>query len=451
MIPSVSIEPVDFSAREEHFVDHLAPVWLALPPHVRGRFYVADEAVREHAARLGVDRTRVGWPERRAGEGPVVCASWGDLKVCSRLRRPVVLFEHGAGQSYSNRHHSYVGGGGREAVVLFVVPNEQAADRCRRYWPTTRVEVVGAPKLDRLLEVEVPPGPPVACISFHWHSERRAMTAPEVGSALGHYRAALSGLRAGLEDRGVELIGHAHPRARADVGPVYESAGIEVVEHFSEVVERAHVYGVDNSSTLFEFAALDRPVVVLNAPEYRRDVEHGLRFWRDAVVGRNVDHPGDLLDGFLEALEDPLELAQSRREVVARVYPVRGGSARRSAEVIVSRLGRRICGVCGAQSCACGGPTDGKTGPGLQIVAAEPRAKRDERRLYHGRGSGRFLCTPAHAARLGLVPVDPDPAPVEPDEVLLDGPGTEEVKPKPKRSTSGSSSGRRRKKTEPNS
>lgn len=345
---------IDLSAREVHFLDHLAPVWRALPAELRGSVYVADLEVAARARYHGLDRVVIGWPYRGTRLGPILAASYGDLRVCSRTRRPVILFEHGAGQSYSDRHRSYAGGTGRDHVALFIVPNAQAADRNARFYPNTPNAIVGCPKVDELLALEPPAAEPVvAAVSFHW----RCDVVPETGTALDDFAPELDRARRTLAAAGVELIGHGHPRILAEASAAYRAAGIAVVDTFAEVAARAHLYAVDNSSTLFEFAALDRPVVVLNARAYRRNVQHGLRFWTEADVGLNAE-PGQLADTILAALEDRPEVARSRRAAVARTYPCTDGtSADRAASAIVSML-TRTCIVCGANHASCGGPTD---------------------------------------------------------------------------------------------
>lgn len=403
---------IEFSARERHFVDHLAPVWREIPEELRGAFYVG-EGVTGHALELGIEAVE-GYPRRSKTGGPVVCSSWGDLRVCQRTGRQTVLMEHGAGQTYSNRHTSYAGGKGRDRVALLVCPNEHAASRNRRRYPYLDIAVIGSPRVDELraLGGPLPGARPAVAISFHWRCE----VVPETYSALDHYAAGFEDLRAELDFAGVELLGHAHPRILDELRPIYEAAGIEVVEDFADVVRRAHVYAVDNSSTLFEFAALDRPVVVLNAPHFRRTVEHGLRFWRDASIGLNVDGPSELAGALLDALDDPPELARLRSEALERIYPVRDGtSALRAARSIVNLYtGRRTCIVCGSAGCACG--------PATNVVAVDERIrgksmkKSPLKRYPNPAKPGAFLkLTEEEARRQGLAeapaPASPPPAP----------------------------------------
>lgn len=389
---------IDFLTRERHFLDHLAPVWQAIPPRYRGTFYASSDEARARARALGLEVTP-GAPSRDKRAGPIVVASSGDLVTASRCRRQVIYCEHGAGQSYGNRHTSYAGGRGRDTVALFLVPNAYAGDRNRRYYPGARIEVVGCPKLDNLKEISTPAGAPTVAISFHW----RCTVQPETGSALDDFAPELDATRRRLEEAGVELIGHAHPRILNEAREVFELAGIEVVDNFETVVERAHAYAVDNSSTLFEFAALGRPVIVLNARAYRRDVDFGLRFWKEASVGIQAD-PGELADRLLEALADPPAVARSRSESIERVYPFAdGSSSSRAAEAIVSLI-RGKCPVCGVAACACG--------PATTVIPIDERIRDRERmsglkKYPNPAKAGAFLrLNDADAKRLGLLGTD---------------------------------------------
>lgn len=399
---------IDASARELHFLEHLAPVLAELPAELRGTVFVGSPAVAERALELELGPVEVGWPNRvnkrrRAPRpDPVLVASWGDLRVCERTRRPVVLFEHGAGQGYGNRSSSYIGGSGRERVDLFLVPNEAAARRNRRFYPSKRNVVIGSPRVDELRKIARRPGPLTAAISFHWRCE----AAPEANTALDHYAGVLGPLRLELERAGVALIGHGHPRALEELGPLYRRAGIELVVDFAEVVARADLYAVDNSSTLFEFAALGRPVVVLNGPGYRREVEHGLRFWSEADVGLQVDEPADLAAGVLTALDDPVELARSREAAVARVYPFADGtSARRAAQAILAivNTGRR-CPVCGAAHASCGPPSNVVPIDVPREAPRSERVKEPKHRYPNPDRPGTFIkATETTARKLGLI------------------------------------------------
>jgi len=336
---------VDAIALEPQFVDHLAPIWQALEqPGV----FLTSAHLEERTRRYDIDAALVDDarlrrsslpPRARVEDGPrALVASIGDIKVGRRLGyRRFAFIEHGAGQAYlgdgftpGRRHSSYAGGLDRDDVELFMVPNEYSAALWRRAYPSARVEVVGSPRLDTLPRRVGAPGRVVA-ISFHWP----ALVAPEAGSAIGHYRRALPELA-----RAFDVIGHAHPKGDwpRRVKRYYDQAGIEFVSDFAEVCERADVYVVDNSSTLFEFASTGRPVVVLNAPWYRRHVNHGLRFWDAASVGVNVDRPADLIAGIDEALRDDSRRRTERERALDIAYGFRSGGAQRAASAVVRWL-----------------------------------------------------------------------------------------------------------------
>jgi hypothetical protein len=299
---------VDFLATQPHFADHLRPVWDALDPADRG-MWLTDPA--------DVNTT-------------TVVASWGDHKTTDP--HPTIRFEHGAGFSFngdpkSAGHPSYAGGRGHERAIGFVVPNRWSADWWQHAYPHAEVRIVGCPKLDRLVRVPAPTNPnPVVAVSFHWPCK----VAPETGTAVHEYVNELRRLT-----KRHHIIGHAHPRHAARLAAWYRKVGIEPVDTFEQVCERADLYVADATSTIYEFAALDRPVVVLNSGHYRRDIHHGLRFWDRADVGIQVDHPRDLHEAVDLALTDPPAQRTLRREAIAEVYPHLGVSSPLAAQAVV--------------------------------------------------------------------------------------------------------------------
>lgn len=293
---------IDLVASQPHYRDHLQPLWDALPDQLKG-----------------------------PGDAALV-ASGRDLAAARRAGYARFAYlEHGIGQSYGTGHPAYPGGGGpRRQVGLFLSPNETAAAADRAASPRARVEVVGDPRLDSLptRSPHEPPGP-VICTSFHWD----ARVAPEARSAHRHYTAALRD----LVDR-FFVIGHAHPRGRGQVTPMYARLGIPFVPSFDDVCRRADLYVCDNSSTIYEFASTGRPVVVLNIPAYRRGVEHGLRFWEAAGVGLNVWDPADLVEVVQAGLEDSPAAAADRDRALAIAYGHRSGAGPRAAAAVVDWL-----------------------------------------------------------------------------------------------------------------
>lgn len=242
--------------------------------------------------------------------------------------------EHGAGQTYRGDPHSsigthgaYAGGLGREDVALFLCPNEPTAEANRATYPDTPAVVVGCPKLDPWADRALRRNdPPIVAVSFHWNAE----IVPEARSAWPHYAAGLAALATSGR---VRLVGHGHPRIADRLRAAYNKAGIVYVDDFAHVLDLADVYACDNSSTLYEFATVG-PVVALNAPWYRREIEHGGRFW-NLIPGLSCDDPIDLEWSFTRALEDPPAARRLRARALEIVYPMRDGHAsERAAEAI---------------------------------------------------------------------------------------------------------------------
>lgn len=253
----------------------------------------------------------------------VLVASYGDLKYSRRYfpKARRALLQHGSGQSYggvkySRGHPSYSGGRDHDDVGLFLVPNEYSGRAWQDAYPPSRVEIVGSPKVQVLPPKATAGTLPVVAISFHW----QCSVTEESKSAFPHFRV---GLEALAKERRWEVIGHCHPRARRWLQPYFKRYGVEFVETFEEVCQRADVYVIDNSSTMFEFAATGRPVVLMNPPWYRHEVDHGMRFWELASLGPNVQHPSELPAAVELALRDPKGLREERERIVDLVYPVK--------------------------------------------------------------------------------------------------------------------------------
>lgn len=406
------METVDFYASEPHYVDHLAPIWEALPSEARGLFLAGAVPIREHALRRGIPDVRL--ESRNPGRGSlVVVASYRDEL---RARRPGSVFlEHGAGQHYGNRHTSYVGGPGRGNVRLFLCPNEEVARRNRATYPEARIRIVGCPKLDPWHPPTRYKGrpDPILAISFHW----RCRVVRECDSAIDHYAGALRRLAEAYRGR---VLGHGHPRIWRELEPLYRRSGIRPVQDFAEVLELADLYLCDNSSTIYEFASTGRPVVVLNAPWYRRHVDYGLRFWEFADVGLNADGPDELLEVIAEALEDPPAVQKRRDEISSAVYHRRDGrSSSRAAEEIVALLTsttagarRNQCPVCGERNHRCTPPDGARTSTAVLDLPARSRrrprssARYRVRRLVNGNATTLSLAaedlTVAERRRLGI-------------------------------------------------
>lgn len=328
-------------AFEGHFLDHLAPVWLALPEFIRGDFYV-DPSLVQRAAQKGISALPQPRPVHvkvapRFDGPPALVASYGDIKEARRLGYgPFVFMEHGAGQSYPGKNGSYAGGPDRADNELILVPGEACAAIWRRAYPRARVAIVGCPKLDHLPERQGD-GPPTVALSFHWPAPGQY-----AGTAIGTYSQVLQKVA-----QAFPTIGHAHPKGDwpRRIQKYYDRAGIPFVAEFEDVCRQADVYVCDNSSTIFEFAATGRPVVLLNARQWNRGRELGLRFWEAAHVGINVDAPHQLIPAIREALEDAPNRRADREDALARVYGVRTGGAAIAAKEIMDWLGAKELAV----------------------------------------------------------------------------------------------------------
>lgn len=329
---------IDVLASFPHYADHLAPIWRALPDQLRGRWFAGSRESWRHAAALDLRPegrlVRSPRPEWR-GDAAVLVAGWSDLKIAGRAR--VAFLEHGSGQTYAevgDFAKFYSGGTKRERVGLFLCPNETVAAANRAAYPDATVAVVGCPHLavlDAARRATERTDPPTVAVTFHHDSPTPV---PEAGTAWFDYAERMADVVASVPE--VRWLGHAHPRMWRKIAPWWEAMGVEVERSWPAVAARADLLAFDNTSAGFEAAALGIPVVVLNARAWRRDVDHGLRFWTYADVGLQVDDPAQLACAIRETLL--LDPQRDRRAEVARaVYPVAADVAPMVAAEAVER------------------------------------------------------------------------------------------------------------------
>jgi len=273
--------------------------------------YASQTHYRHHLEPLGIEIT----DRRPTNHSHVVVASRRDARYMAAVRTAqVAVVEHGAGQRY------HIDAGGPEEphsnVSLFLAPSQRVARHSAHLFPRAECVAVGSPRVEYL--ASLPRQPSRVVVSFHWNSP----VAPEAQSAWQHYQRMLPLLN------DFDLVGHAHPAIRSKLKPWYQRAGIEWREDWADCVSCAAALVVDNSSIMWEACALGIPVVVLNAPWYRRDVKFGLRFWSKADIGPHVEYPSQVADAIDAVLHrDRWQLR--RRRAAEYVYgDINGATAR---------------------------------------------------------------------------------------------------------------------------
>lgn len=324
---------LDFFARYTNHIDHLAPLWNHFPAERRGVFYTtektADYAVKE------LKEATVFDGDLPMADNPILVSSHGDiLRAHKGGRERIVHIEHGIGHGFGTAAYPDGRGGARDYVSLFLAPNEYTARRMRKV-RDTRVEVVGTPKMDDFagyFPASLSARNPVVAIGFHWGD--RGSQPPESGSAFEAYEEILPAL-----NERYNLIGYAHPLAKEFLQGAYERAGIEFVEDFREVLQRADVLLNDLSSALYEFLVTGKPVVVLNAAWFRRDVHFGIRFWDYSDIGIQVENAASLPAMIDLTIEDytTIRVAQ-RRKAINDLYPYLGSATQRAVSVLLDYM-----------------------------------------------------------------------------------------------------------------
>lgn len=256
-------------ASTRQYLRHCHAIWKHIDPSLQGEVL-----------------THRGANTKRLPKDDVVMVG-GYYDIASAPFQRIIYVEHGAGQAYNGddrtaRHVCYHGSDHPARVIGYVSPNQRVADSWNR-----PAYAAGAPALDELpMRANRSRFSRVAAITFHFDA-RGAFVAPEAWSARPHYEDMLHAMVTALRLDGFEVLGTWHPKD--PVGhKVWRNLQVEATSDPDEVLRKATLLVADNTSLLYEAAYLGIPSVVLNAPWYRRDVEHGLRFW-DHVPGKVVE------------------------------------------------------------------------------------------------------------------------------------------------------------------
>lgn len=316
------------SPRRPHYPRHIQPVARELKE-------------RGHAVEL----LR---PGRTPPEGSVaLVASATDTQALSTTgNRRIIHIEHGAGQTYdgdpaTRGSRGYPGGEGYDRVILFLCPSQTVADKWTARYPDAAAVAVGCPALDDYHRTPITPTQPRIAMTFHWRSGH----GPEASTAWEVYSRAIADQLIPLAlDQGWSLIGTEHPRWEGTLLTDWKmlgvpTAGRQGVSGWTDVMDRATLLVADNTSMQTEFASLGRPVLWLNSPEYRRDVDHGGRFWDWPKGQVSCDSPFDLADKVRDAMADGPAVAAARQAMVNDVYiACDGKAAERAADAIEAVL-----------------------------------------------------------------------------------------------------------------
>lgn len=305
---------IDCLSREPHHQKHSRQIFDNLPDDIRGDFYSTFKDFQSSKNDI------------------VLCSAFSDLREVNRVGKKAIYTEHGVGLYYNVVHPSYAGSKeARECVILRLSPNERHAQR-ERETLTCPIEVVGVPYMDKWADY-VPEHyrlrKAIVAVSFHFD----ANVCPETRSGFSYFIRGLKSL-----SREYKILGHGHPRIFSKIRKIYERNGIEPVKDFDEVMKRSNMYMCDNSSTIWEYAFTNRPVILLNPPFYRKWVTHkgNPRFWEYADIGYNVDKPEQLQEAVELTYKNHHDILIRQKQIVQNMFTYTDGtSTQRAIEAII--------------------------------------------------------------------------------------------------------------------
>lgn len=305
---------IGFYASLWHYWDHLSPI-------------------KDKLTEFGVvchDISRKDLKKKSSFDFPVITAGYGDLRKVYPYFKEIIYIEHGSGLTYDVNHPAYAGAKTyRDKVILRLLPNKFAYAKEIQSNPSLRCRIVGMPRLDKWHNFPFQKNEKLTiCFSTHWDCG----ICSETRSCFNFYKKELRDIPSEFK-----YLGHSHPRSQSKIKPFFANRGIEFVESFEDVIERADIYAIDNSSTLFEFAAVKGPVIVMNCRHYKKKHKHNPRFFSHSDIGVNSE-PGELNKAIYKAVEDSKEQRERREIGIAEIVPHLGSSSELAAREIISVL-----------------------------------------------------------------------------------------------------------------
>lgn len=312
---------------EAHYCDHLYSVWKRLGPH-QGSAWQRGRKVREGFQPVGHSQLDfANWAKKQDKTECYVVASYQDATNLFQAGfRNLIMMEHGCGQTYcNNTDGSYISHERARYCKAFWMPNRRATELQQAvvqvpvfHIDSYRVQDLQQARQERPLLN--PSNKPVVVVSFHGNLYG---CAEQLGTSDDWWANGTLHLLAKQTE--FDLMGHGHPRAAKDLADMWNQLGVPFVETFEEVIRMADIYITDNSSTLFEAAACDIPVIVLNGARYRPGVRHGLRFWNYADVGIQAWAKTDgaaqkVLESILKIFKEGDPREPRRQEIVKELF-----------------------------------------------------------------------------------------------------------------------------------
>ena len=342
---------------EPQYTDHLAPILHALQPNNIGFVVVADNGSTKFATALrnAYEHDLVVYPQTHIladkaelnnaitaicdiNSSAMLVASWRDTLLARNniFSNRLIRMEHGAGQNYHNFDNpAFIGGKGHKDLLAAFVPGAHQYQTLTETEPNLPVAVVGCPKLDfwsmrRPKQRSKDDKTIRVAVSFRYNMFDESAkdvylrsSPPEHLSAFSSFRSDIENLVSNLRTSSslppdtqkglskapeIVLLGHGHPYAMEALEPWWKSLGVTLCGDWEMVLEYADVLVVDNSSIAFEWLAankvrgLNKPLILMNIPDYRRYAAPGMRFWdleaQSCVFSVN---PGELTSSFITA------------------------------------------------------------------------------------------------------------------------------------------------------